>query len=182
MALKLTTSLLEDTTALFRYYKGLAERAMAQVGDEQLFRAPDEESNSIAVNVKHMAGNLRSRWTDFLATDGEKPDRNRDAEFVASPATREDLLENWEAAWSVLFGTLSTLTDADLARSVTIRGEPHSVLQAVNRALSHAAYHVGHIVCLSKQFAHAGWQPLTIPRNRSAEYNRAVASGEKSQR
>src|SRR5579872_117225 len=118
MALKFTTSYIEDSLTLFAYYKKLAERAMEQVSDEQLFTAIDEESNSIAIVVKHMVGNMRSRWTDFLTTDGEKPDRDRDSEFIDPPATREALLELWENGWAVLFGALEPLTDADLGRTV----------------------------------------------------------------
>ncbi len=182
MALKFTTSYLEDSLTLFRYYKQLAERAMEQVTDEQLFAALDEEANSIAVVVKHMAGNMRSRWTDFLTTDGEKPDRDRDSEFVAPPATRKGLLDVWEDGWARLFRALEPLSDADLGRTVTIRGEAHSVMQAVNRQLAHYAHHVGQIVMLAKHFAHDRWQSLSVPRNRSAEFNKRVATGELSQR
>ena len=181
MALTFTTSYLEGSVTLFRYYKRLAERAMEQVTDEQLFATLDDEANSIAVVVKHMAGNMRSRWTDFLTTDGEKPDRDRDGEFVDPPATREALLAAWEDGWSRLFGALP-LSDADLTRTITIRGEAHSVMQAVNRQVAHYAHHVGQIVLLAKHFAHERWQSLSVPRNRSAEFNRQVTSGEKSQR
>ena len=182
MALKFTTSYIEDSVALFRYYKKLAERAMEQVTNEQLFATLDEEANSIAIVVKHMAGNMRSRWTDFLTTDGEKPDRDRDAEFVDPPDTREALLAAWEDGWSRLFGALEPLSDADLARTIAIRGEAHSVMQAVNRQVAHYSHHVGQIVLLAKHFAHERWQSLSVPRNRSAEFNRQVTSGEKSQR
>ncbi len=182
MALNFTTSYLEDSLALFRYYKSLAERAMAQVTDEQLFATLDEEANSIGIVVKHMAGNMRSRWTDFLTTDGEKPDRDRDSEFVDPPATRKALLDAWEDGWARVFRALGPLSDADLGRIVTIRGEEHSVMQAVNRQMAHYAYHVGQIVLLAKHFAHDRWQTLSVPRNRSAEFNRRVASGELSQR
>jgi hypothetical protein len=182
MALKFTTSYVEDSLELFRYSKKLAERAMEQVTDEQLFAALDDEMNSIAIVVKHMAGNMRSRWTDFLTTDGEKPDRNRDAEFVEPPATREALLRTWEDGWASVFAALEPLGDADLGRTVTIRGEPHSVMQAINRQLGHYAYHVGQIVMLAKHLAHDRWQSLSVPRNRSAEFNRKVAGGEASQR
>jgi hypothetical protein len=182
MALQFTTSYLEDSLTLFRAYKQLAERAMEQVSDEQLFIALDEESNSIAIIVKHMAGNMRSRWTDFLTTDGEKPDRNRDSEFVDPSATRAALLQVWEEGWACVFGAIEPLTDADLGRRITIRGEAHSVMQAVNRQVAHYAQHVGQIVLLAKHFAGAGWKSLSVPRNRSAEFNRKVASGEASQR
>src|SRR5579863_10158914 len=148
MALRFTTSHLEDSLEVLRYYKKLAERAMAQVADEQLFTVLDGEMNSIAIIVKHMAGNMRSRWTDFLTTDGEKPNRARDTEFVAPAASRAALMQQWEEGWACVFGALEPLTDADLNRSITIRGEAHSVTQAINRQLGHYAYHVGQIVML----------------------------------
>lgn len=182
MAPKFTTSYIEDSLALLRYYKKLAERAMDQVADEQLFEALDEDSNSIAIIVKHMTGNMRSRWTDFLTTDGEKPDRNRDSEFVDPPATRKALLEEWENGWSWVFQALEQLTDADLGRTVTIRGEAHSVMQAINRQIAHYPHHVGQIVLLAKHFVCGRWQSLSVPRDQSAEFNRKVAAGEASQR
>jgi hypothetical protein len=182
MALKFTTSYLEDALAVFGYYKTLAERAMAQVTDEQLFTVLDAETNSIAIIVKHMTGNMRSRWTDFLTTDGEKPDRNRDSEFVDPPATRAALMAEWEDGWARVFAALEPLGEADLARTVTIRGEAHSVMQAVNRQLAHYPHHVGQIVLLAKQLGNDHWQSLCVPRNRSAEYNRKVEAGEASQR
>jgi uncharacterized damage-inducible protein DinB len=182
MSLQFTTSYLKDSLDLFRYYKKLAERAMAQVTDDQLFAELDEGGNSIAIIVKHMAGNMRSRWVDFLTTDGEKPDRHRDTEFVDPPATREALIELWEESWGYVFHALEPLSDADLARTVTIRGEAHSVMQALNRQVAHYSMHIGQIVMLAKHFAYDRWQSLSIPRNRSAEFNRKVATGESSQR
>jgi len=182
MALKFTTSYIEDSLAVFHYYKSLAERAMQQVRDEDLFATLDVEANSIAIVVKHMAGNMRSRWTDFLATDGEKPDRDRDSEFVAPPATRAALLALWEEGWSRLLGAIEPLTDADLQRTVTIRGEAHSVMQAINRQVAHYSYHVGQIVLLAKHFSGDRWQSLSVPRNRSAEFNSKVNRGDASQR
>ena len=182
MALQLTTSHIEDSIAVFHYYKRLAERAMAQVADDQLFAVLDGEANSIAIIVKHMAGNMRSRWTDFLTTDGEKPTRNRDSEFVDPPATRVALLREWEHGWATMFRALEQLTDADMARTITIRGEAHSVMQAINRQLAHYPYHVGQIVLLAKHFACDRWESLSVPRNRSEEFNRRVAAGEASQR
>jgi hypothetical protein len=182
MALEFTTSYLADALSLFRYYKRLAERAMDQVTDEQLFTVLDPEANSIATIVKHMAGNMRSRWTDFLTTDGEKPTRDRDTEFVDPPAARKDLLAQWEDGCSRLFAAIEPLTDADLSRTVTIRGEAHSVMQAINRQLTHYPHHVGQIVLLAKHFACDHWQSLSVPRNQSAEFNRKVASGAASQR
>jgi len=182
MALEFTTSYLRDALEVFRYYKKLAERAMAQLTDGQLTAVLDGESNCIAIVVKHMAGNMRSRWTDFLTSDGEKPNRNRDTEFEDPPATREAILKLWEEGWASLFGALEPLTDDDLARTVTIRGERHSVMQAINRQLAHYPYHCGQIVFLAKHLNHAGWQSLTVPRKGSAEFNRQVAAGEASQR
>jgi len=182
MALKFTVSYVEDSLAIFRQYKALADRAMAQVADEQLFLTLDEEANSIAIIVKHMAGNMLSRWTDFLTSDGEKAGRNRDSEFLDPPATREALLRQWEGGWSALFTALEPLTDADLSRMVLIRGEAHSVMQAINRQVAHYAQHVGQIVLLAKHYAGSQWQSLSIPKNKSAQFNRSVAAGEASQR
>ncbi len=182
MALEFTTSYVEDAKSVLRYYKRLAERAMEQVTDEQLFTAIDKEANSIAVIVKHMAGNMRSRWTDFLTTDGEKSDRNRDTEFVEPPETREVLMAMWEDGWNRVFTAIEQLTEADLGRTVTIRGEAHSVMQAINRQLAHYPHHVGQIVLLAKHFACDHWQSLSVPRNKSAEFSRRVVAGEPSQR
>src|ERR1700761_2144471 len=182
MALQFTTSYIEDAVAVFRYYKKLGERAMAQVADEQLFTALDGEANSIAIIVKHMVGNMRSRWTDFLTSDGEKPYRNRDSEFVDPPTTRAALLADWEAGWNCLFGAIEPLTDNDLARTITIRGEAHSVMQAINRQLAHYPHHVGQIVLLAKYFSGHQWQSLSIPRTHPSQFNHEVASGKASQR
>jgi len=182
MALEFTTSYLADMRAILQQYKAMAERAMAQVSDSQLFTALDAESNSIAILVKHMAGNMRSRWTDFLTSDGEKPDRNRDSEFVDAPATRDGLMQVWENGWNCVFRALEPLSDADLGRRVTIRGEAHSVMQAINRQLGHYACHCGQIVFLAKHFQGADWKTLSIPKAKSAEYNVRVAHGEASQR
>jgi hypothetical protein len=182
MALRFTTSYMVDSLDLFRFYKQLGERAMAQVTDEQLVAVLDGEMNSIAVIVKHMAGNMRSRWTDFLTSDGEKPDRNRDSEFVEPPATREALLALWEEGWQCLFGALEPLSEEDLQRTVTIRGEAHSVMQAINRQVAHYSYHVGQIVLLAKHFKRDEWQSLSVPRRQSGEFNRRVGAGEASQR
>jgi hypothetical protein len=163
---------LADALYSFRGLKKLGERAMAQLTDEELMRAPDEESNSVAIIVKHLAGNMRSRWTDFLATDGEKPDRNRDSEFVAEgEPTRAELLERWERGWAQLFAALEPLRGEDLLRTVMIRGEPHSVLQAINRQLTHYASHVGQIVFLAKHWKSKDWKSLSVPRGQSAAFN-----------
>jgi len=182
MALRFTTSYLEDSLAVFHQYKRLAEGAIAQVSDEQLLRVLDEEMNSIALIAKHMAGNMRSRWVDFLMSDGEKPDRNRDTEFVDPPFTREALLTLWQEGWQCVFRALEPLSEQDLQRTVTVRGEAHSVMQAINRQLAHYAYHCGQIVLLAKHFKGSEWQSLSIPRGESAEYLRRVRAGESSQR
>jgi len=180
-----STSYIKDSIDLFRYYKNLAERAMAQCPDAALFTTLDAESNSIAVIVKHMSGNMRSRWSDFLTTDGEKPDRNRDTEFEEPPKTRAELLELWERAWKYGFDALQPLTDADVGRTVTIRNEPHSVMQAINRQVAHYSHHIGQILFLAKHltFTSAGkWQSLSVPRGQSKQFTADVAAGRKSQR
>jgi hypothetical protein len=182
MALKRTDSYLEDSLSIFRYYKGLAERAMERVTDDQLIAVLDPEMNSIAQIAKHMAGNMRSRFTDFLTSDGEKPDRNRDTEFEDPPVTRDALMKLWNEGWERVLGAIQPLKDADLTRTITIRGEPHSVMQAINRQLAHYSYHCGQIVFMAKHLQSADWKSLSVPRNQSGAFNRAVASGEKSQR
>jgi hypothetical protein len=161
---------MEDARRILRQYKSMAEQAMEQVSDDQLTHTLDPESNSIALIVKHMVGNMRSRWTDFLTSDGEKPDRNRDTEFEAPPATRAALMEIWESGWKLVFAALEPLTDADLGRTVSIRAEPHSVMQAINRQLGHYACHIGQIVFLAKHFRSTEWESLSIPRGKSAEF------------
>lgn len=161
------SQLLGDALANFRKYKEMGERALAQVDDADLLRVLDPESNSIAAIVKHLGGNMRSRWTDFLTTDGEKPDRDRDAEFEPAPdTTREQVMQWWEDGWSHALRGLEALRPTDLDRTVTIRGEPHSVLQALQRQLTHAAYHVGQIVFVAKHFRSREWETLSIPRRR----------------
>ena len=182
MAHEFTASYIKDSIDLFQYYKRLGDGALQQAPDEALHATLDAESNSIATIVKHMTGNMRSRWTDFLTTDGEKPDRHRDTEFETPPKTRAELMALWEANWKLVFDALAPLTESDLARTVPIRREPHSVMQAINRQLGHYAYHVGQIVYLAKHFAGPEWNTLTVPRRKSAEYNAKVASGEASQR
>ncbi len=166
---------LQDALKIFRNYKRLGERAIAQLSDEELFRALDPEMNSVALNVKHMAGNMRSRWTDFLTSDGEKPDRDRDSEFVIDEGTtREDVLRWWEEGWRAVFAAVEPLRPEDALREVTIRGEPHTVLMAINRQLAHYAYHVGQIVFLAKHFKSAAWQSLSIPRGQSEKFNKSM--------
>jgi hypothetical protein len=168
----LAAACLDETFRAFRGYKRLADNSLAQVDDRAFFYLPDPESNSIAVLVKHIAGNLRSRWTDFLTTDGEKPDRDRDREFVLTPAdTREDLMRRWEASFETVLTTLRNLKPEDVSRTVYIRNEPHTVLQAMLRSVTHVAHHIGQIVFLAKHLRGADWNTLSIPKGKSAEYN-----------
>ena len=167
---------LEEARRQFRGYKRLGEGALSQLKDEELFVALDPESNSAAIVVKHMAGNMRSRFTDFLTTDGEKPDRHRDQEFEpSSESNRAEVMRWWESGWSCVFSALETLRPEDVQRTVTIRGEPHSVLQAINRQLAHYAYHVGQIVFLAKHLRSKEWKSLSIPRGQSEGVNRKLA-------
>jgi hypothetical protein len=159
-----TTSYLEDTLSILRMSKRQAEGAMAQLTDDQLFLHIDEESNSVAIIVRHVVGNMRSRWRDFLTSDGEKPDRDRDSEFVDPTIPRDALMKLWEEGWAYMFDALTPLTDADLGRTVMIRGEPHSVMQAINRQTAHYASHVGQIIFLAKHLQGSNWKTLTIPR------------------
>lgn len=165
---------LQDAAESFVTYKKLAEKSFAQVSDDEFFQALDDESNSLAVIAKHIGGNLRSRWRDFLTTDGEKPDRNRDSEFVAETDTRETVMTFWREGWEALLATLDSLQPADLQKTVIIRGENHSVVKAINRSMMHTASHVGQIVFLAKHLRSAEWQTLSIPRNRSREFEAFV--------
>lgn len=163
---------LKDVAAGFETYKKLADKAFAQVSDAEFFRSIDGESNSIAVIVKHIAGNLRSRWKNFLTTDGEKPSRNRDLEFVTfDNETRKSLLDSWEIAWKTLFENLATLDAEDLGKIVQIRGEDHTVVKAINRSMMHTSMHIGQIVFLAKHLRSKKWETLSIPRNQSEEFN-----------
>ncbi len=163
---------LDDALQTFRDYKKLAERAFTQLDDADFFRTIDDESNSIAVIIKHMAGNMLSRWTDFLTSDGEKPNRQRDMEFVMLPETsRADMLAFWEKGWQCLFNAIGPLTPDDLMRTVPIRGQDHTVVQAINRQISHYSNHIGQIVYLAKHFKSKDWQTLSVPKNKSAEFN-----------
>ena len=156
----------------FRRAKALADGAMAQITSEQFFATPSEGDNSIAVIVKHVGGNLLSRWIDFLTSDGEKPGRNRDIEFeITLDDTQELLMRQWESGWAALFSAIEPLSDPDLERTVTIRGEPLTVLQAINQQLTHYSYHVGQIVYLAKHYAGSSWRSLSVPKGKSAEFN-----------
>jgi len=165
-------ALLQDLLKMFRLYKMLGEKAMAQVPSDEAFGVMlDENSNSIAIIVQHVAGNLRSRYRDFLTTDGEKPDRNRDGEFeVHEPVTRKGVMAMWNDGWSVALASLTALTADDLEKTITIRAEPFRVFEALNRSVTHTAYHVGQIIYLARHFASANWTSLTIPKGKSAEF------------
>jgi hypothetical protein len=182
MAHERTDSYLKDSISIFQYYKRLGESAMAQCPDEGLVALLDAQSNSIATIVKHLWGNMLSRWTDFLTTDGEKPTRDRDAEFEKPPKNRAEILDLWDAGWKYLFTALQGLQDADLTKTVKIRGEEHSVMQAINRQVAHYNYHVGQIVLLARHYAGANWKSLSVPKNKSKEFNADVTAGKKSQR
>lgn len=181
MQADLSTHYLDEVRRQFRGHKRLAEGAIAQLKDDELFVTLDAESNSIAIIVKHMAGNMRSRFTDFLTTDGEKPDRHRDQEFkLSSGTTRAEIMRWWEEGWARVFSAIEGLKPEDLMRTVTIRGEPHTVLQAINRQVAHYAYHVGQIVFLAKHLRSKEWKSLSIPRGQSEEVNRKLTAERKS--
>jgi hypothetical protein len=168
---------LDDALRTFREYKKLAEGAFAQLSNEDFFRTIDDESNSIAVIIKHIAGNMLSRWTDFLTSDGEKPERNRDMEFVMQPETSKDeMLAYWEKGWQCTFAAIEPLTPDDLMRTVRIRGEDHTVVQAINRQIAHYSNHIGQIIYLAKHFKSSEWKTLSVPKNKSAEFNASVRS------
>lgn len=174
---------LDEALRSLRGHKRLAEGAMAQVSDEEFFRQLDPEANSIAILVKHLAGNMRSRFTDFLASDGEKPDRHRDQEFLLEAATtRAEVMRWWEEGWACVFAAVQPLRPEDLGRTVTIRGDAHSVLMAIHRQVAHYAYHVGQIVLLAKHMRGAEWKSLSIPRGKSEEFNACGAQGERPPR
>jgi hypothetical protein len=174
--ISINKNFLEDSIKVFRTYKQLGEKAIAQLADpdRDLFFTPDKESNSIAVIVKHMTGNMRSRWRDFLTSDGEKPDRNRDTEFEM---TREEsgnaraIMDIWEEGWKYLFDTLASLTPEDMTRTVFIRHEPHTVVESINRQLAHYPYHIGQIVFLARHINSANWKSLSVPRGQSDAFN-----------
>ena len=175
--MKTTTNYLVSATNVFKTYKEIAEKAMAQISDEQLFWQPDAESNSVYLIVKHLHGNMLSRWTDFLTSDGEKEWRNRDGEFVDDVSTslnmtREKMMKIWEEGWQCLFDTLNTLTEDDLGKIISIRSEEHSVMEAINRQIAHYSSHTGQIIFLAKMMKSENWNSLSIPRNKSAEFNK----------
>jgi hypothetical protein len=177
-----TIEYLKSAKRQFMMYKSLADKAMVQLEDKDIFWQANEDSNSIALIVKHMCGNMLSRWTDFLTTDGEKETRRRDEEFVNEGETRESLVKQWEEGWKCLFDALDSITDADLNSIVYIRNEGHTVLEAINRQIAHYSYHVGQIVFIAKMLKSEGWNSLSIPRNKSKEYNAGKFSQEKERR
>jgi hypothetical protein len=163
---------LDDTILQLRKLKGQAEQAVAQIGDAQFFALLDPDANSIAIIMKHVAGNMRSRWTDFLTSDGEKPDRNRDSEFeIGDRASRAEIVALWEDGWKRVLDAIGSLTPGDLSKTVRIRGEAHTVVEAINRQVTHYASHVGQIVLLAKHYAGANWATLSIPKGRSREFD-----------
>lgn len=166
---------LEEARRQFRGHKRLAEGAMAQLRDEDFFVTLDPEANSVAILVKHLAGNMRSRFTDFLTSDGEKPDRFRDREFeIHSGTTRAEVMQWWEEGWSVVLATVESLKPEDVMKTVTVRGEPHTVMQAINRQVAHYAQHTGQIVFLAKHLRSGEWKTLSVPRGKSEEYKTVV--------
>ena len=169
----LASHYLDEARRQFRGHKRMAERAMEQLRDEDFFVILDPESNSVAILVQHLAGNMRSRFTDFLTTDGEKPDRFRDQEFESNATTRAAVMQRWEEGWSRVFATIEALTPEDVMRTVTVRGEPHTVLQAINRQIAHYAQHTGQLVFLAKHLRSSEWKTLSIPRGRSEDYKKA---------
>lgn len=163
--------ILENSIGVFKNYRALAEKSFNQLKEDKEYHyAPDAESNSIAIIMKHMAGNMISRWTDFLTTDGEKPTRNRDGEFVEGKESKEELIQYWNKGWEVFMNTLNSLKEEDLLKTITIRGEAMTAAQALNRQTAHYAYHVGQIVYLAKHIKSTDWNSLSIPKNKSAEH------------
>ena len=181
-AIDLASHYLDEARRQFRGHKRLAESAMAQLNDEDLFITLDPEANSVAIIVKHLAGNMRSRFVDFLTSDGEKPDRNRDQEFeLSGQTTRAHVMRCWEEGWAHVFNAVDSLKPEDLSRTVFIRAEPHSVLQAINRQIAHYAYHCGQIVFLAKHLRSTEWKSLSVPRGQSDEFNRRMLEKQRAQ-
>ena len=175
----MSISYLDSAKRQFTMYKQLAEKALAQIDEQELHWQANEDSNSIVTIVKHMWGNMLSRWTDFLTSDGEKPWRQRDAEFAHEHMTRDALMNKWEEGWACVFTALNSITDDDLEKIIYIRNEGHTILEAINRQIAHYSYHVGQIVYISKLRSREEWKSLSIPRNKSAEYNAVKFSQEK---
>lgn len=173
--MKTSTNPIESAFGILKQYKTLADKALEQVSEEEFFRPPEPESNSIAIIVKHVNGNLLSRWTDFLTTDGEKEWRDRDGEFEMDTMEKSQLMQMWERSWQCLFSSLEALTPDDLGKIVTIRSEPHSVLEAIHRTMAHISSHVGQIVFIAKMFKSGQWQTLTIAKRKSKEFNETMS-------
>ncbi|HMG15182.1 MAG TPA: DUF1572 family protein [Saprospiraceae bacterium] len=172
---------MQSSKKLFQYYKSLGDKAMAQLNENDLFTRPNEESNSIAIVVQHLYGNMLSRWTDFLNTDGEKESRNRDQEFEDWMKTKAEVMDAWEKGWKCLFDALDPLTENDQDKIVYIRNEGHTVQEAILRQIAHYSYHVGQIVFLAKALKGEGWQTLSIAKNASKDYNKVKFEGEKKE-
>ena len=174
----MNSNYLESAIKQFEYYKMLGDKTFAQISDDQLFYQFNEDSNSIAIIVNHLSGNMLSRWTDFLTSDGEKEWRNRDAEFENEIQTREEMLEKWDKGWSCLFNTLSELNEQDLDKIIYIRNQGHTVMEAINRQLAHYPYHIGQIVFIGKMLSEK-WNSLSIPKGNSTQYNSEKFSKQK---
>lgn len=171
------TAYLDEARRSFRGYKRMAEGAMAQLTDDEFFRLIDPDANSVAIIVKHLSGNMSSRFADFLTSDGEKPSRHRDTEFeMNSGSTRSEVMSWWDAGWQILFAAIEPLTAGDLGRTVTIRNEPHTVLQAIHRQTAHYSSHIGQIIFLAKHLKGSAWKSLSIPKGKSEEFNRVPLS------
>lgn len=179
MNMTIASEFLAQIRSIFRSQKTMLDKALSQLSDAELFYQPDSESNSIAVTIKHLGGNMVSRWTDFLTTDGEKPDRNRDSEFITDSDTAESLKALLERGYKTFFETLDSLTEEDLLKTITIRNEPHSVIQALQRQVSHYGYHVGQVVYLAKHIKGDQWKTLSVARGKSEEFNQKMMSVQK---
>lgn len=173
---------LSDAIQSFRNYKKLAERALEQISDDEFFKQIDEESNSLAIIVKHIAGNLKSRWTHFLTSDGEKDFRDRDGEFIAEGDTRESLMAFWEEGWEIIFNELGALKAEDFSKTITIRQQSHTICEAINRQLTHYAYHIGQVTFLAKHFRSTDWKNLSVPKNKSSQFNSFMAENKDDKR
>ncbi|WP_018616377.1 DUF1572 domain-containing protein [Segetibacter koreensis] len=176
----MSNNYLDSVKKQFSYYKMLGEKAIDQLPDDKLFWQCNEESNSVASIVKHLSGNMLSRWTDFLTTDGEKDWRNRDEEFENDMQTRDAVLDKWNSGWNCLFNALNSLTQDDLKKEIFIRNEPHTVIEAINRQLSHYPYHVGQIVFIGKMICGSNWKSLSVPKRKSQEFNAEMFSKRKT--
>lgn len=176
----MSNNYLDSVKKQFSYYKMLGEKAIDQLPDDKLFWQCNEESNSVASIVKHLSGNMLSRWTDFLTTDGEKDWRNRDEEFENDMQTRDAVLDKWNSGWNCLFNALNSLTQDDLKKEIFIRNEPHMVIEAINRQLAHYPYHVGQIVFIGKMICGSNWKSLSVPKRKSQEFNAEMFSKRKT--